>query len=180
MLSSSNLDEHKLRSCIRNIVKLIKSRRGIRHVPSWSLPQRFTPRVDHKCPYIYTLPNDAQVRSNASRIMMEDIRAREDDAARLQVRASMAGMAQALGLEVMVPGDGNCFLHAARFALLQLHGMKAMRAEMWSIHVDGNGMSLDDVRLAWRDPRPIPPAGVVLEPPRQDFYNSWDQWVNEM
>ena len=43
-----------------------------------------------------------------------------------------------------------------------------------------NGMSLDDVRLAWRDPRPIPPAGVVLEPPRQDFYDSCDQCVNEM
>ena len=45
---------------------------------------------------------------------------------------------------------------------------------------DMNTKSLDDVRLAWRDPGPIPPIGVVLEPPRQDFYDSWDQWVNTM
>ena len=70
---------------------------------------------------IYTLPNDAQVRSNAQRIMMEGIRAREDDATKLQVRARIADMALSLGLEVVeVPGDGNCFLHAARFVLLQL------------------------------------------------------------
>ena len=73
--------------------------------------------------YIYTLSNDVQVRSNAHRIMMEDIRAREDDATRLQTRARIASMDLALGLEVVeVAGDGNCFLHAARFALLQLHG----------------------------------------------------------
>ena len=111
--------------------------------------------------------------------MLEDVRAREDVAVRLKTRARIAVMALALGLEVVeVPGDGNCFLHAAKFALLQLHGwnynlvptQEAMRAEVRSFlrekreMLDMNGMSLDDVRLAWRDPRPIPPAGVVLGP----------------
>ena len=46
--------------------------------------------------------------------------------------------------------------------------------------LDINRVSLEDVRLAWKDPRPIPPDSVVLEPPRQAFYDYWDQWVNEM
>ena len=87
MLPSGNLDEHRLRSCIRNIVRVIKSRRGNGHIPSCFFPQNFTPPVDHEYPYIYTLTNDSQARRNAHRIMMEDIRAREDDATRLQTRA---------------------------------------------------------------------------------------------
>ena len=55
--------------------------------------------------YIY-ITNDVQVRSNAHRIMMEDTRARENDAIRLQTRARITGMALALGLKVVeVPGD---------------------------------------------------------------------------
>ena len=99
-------------------------------------------------------------------------------------------MVLALGLKVVeVPGDGNFFLYAARFALLQLHGwnydliptQEAMRAKVCSFlrekraMLDVNGMSLDVLRLAWQDSIPIPPAGVVLEPPRQDFYDSWFQ-----
>ena len=70
---------------------------------------------------------------------MEDIRAHEDDATRLQARARLAGMALALGLEVVgVLYDGNCFLHATRFALLRLFGsnydlvptQEAMRVEV--------------------------------------------------
>ena len=68
------------------------------------------PPADHKCPYILTLPNDAQGRSTASRIIMEDSRAREDYATRLQASASIVSIALVLGLEVVeVPGDGNCF-----------------------------------------------------------------------
>ena len=122
---------------------------------------------------------------------MEDIRAREDDATRLQARARIASMALALGLEVVeIPGNGNCFLHAARFALLQLHGwnydLVSMRAEVFSFlrvkreMLDINGVSLDDIRMAWQDPRLIPPDGVVLEPPCQDCNDSWDPWVNEI
>ena len=56
---------------------------------------------------------------------MEDISAREDDAIRLHARARIASIALVLGLEVVeVPGNGNCFLHAARFALLQHHDWK--------------------------------------------------------
>ena len=62
--------------------------------PAGPYPQRFTPPVEHVCPYIYTLPNDTQIRSNAHRIMMEDIRAWEDDDIRLQ--AKIASMARAL------------------------------------------------------------------------------------
>ena len=157
------------------------------YIPSWSLPQRFTPPIDHECPYTYTLPNDAQVRSNAHRIMLGDIRAREDDDTRLQAKARIAGMALALGLEVVeVPGDGNCFLHAARFEILQLHGWnydlvpthEVMRAQVCSIMKerrempDMNGMRLDDIRLAYGDPRLIPPDGIVLEPPGLSFYDS--------
>ena len=97
-----------------------------------------------------------------------------------------------MGLEV--PGGGNCFLHAVRFALLQLHGwnydlvwtQEEMRDEVCAFlrgqreMLDVNGMRLDDVRLAFRDPRPIPQGSVVLDPPKQDFYDSWDQWVDEM
>ena len=32
----------------------------------------------------------------------------------------------------------------------------------------------------YRDIRPIPLDGVILEPPRLSFCNSWDQWMNEM
>ena len=46
--------------------------------------------------------------------------------------------------------------------------------------LDVNGMRLDDVRLAYRDPRPIPPDGVILVPSQLSFCDSWDQWVNEM
>ena len=44
--------------------------------------------------------------------------------------------------------------------------------------LDLNGVSLDDVRVAWQDPKTAPPVGVVSEPPRQDFYDSCDQMVN--
>ena len=82
---------------------------------------RVLTRIDHECPYIYTLPNDAQVRSNAHRIMMEDIRAREDDATRLQARTRIAGMALALGLEVMeVPGLRQLFLTCSERRILRI------------------------------------------------------------
>ena len=38
LLPSSMLDIHRLRSCIRYIVRVIKSRHGNGHIPSWSLP----------------------------------------------------------------------------------------------------------------------------------------------
>ena len=66
--------------------------------------------------------NDAQERNSAKTIMMEDIRAREDDATRMQARARIASMANAGSGVVEVPGYGNYFLHASRFASLQLHG----------------------------------------------------------
>ena len=95
----------------------------VKKLSSWSLSQSFSPPVDHECSYISTLPNDNQVRDNAQGIMFDDIRTHEDDAKRLQARARTASMALAFGLEVVeVPGSGNCFLYAARFALLQLHG----------------------------------------------------------
>ena len=93
-------------------------------------------------------------------------------------------MALELELEVVeVLGDGNCFLHAARFAILQLSSwnyhlvptQEAVRVEVCSFlrgseMLDVNGMSLDDVRLALCDRRPIPPESVVLDPPRLNFY----------
>ena len=45
---------------------------------------------------------------------------------------------------------------------------------------DINGMRLDDDRLAFRDPRPISQESEILDPPRHDIYDSWDQWVDEM
>ena len=111
MRPSSKLDEYRLRSYIRNIVRVIKSRRGNGHVPSWSLQRSFTPPIDHECPYIYTLLTDPQVRNNTHRIMKMDTKTREDDATRLQARARMASFALTLGLMVMeVPGDGIFFL----------------------------------------------------------------------
>ena len=71
---------------------------------------------------------------------MEDIRVHGDDDTRLLVGTRIARIALVFGLEVVeVPGDGNCLLHAARFALLQLHGWnfdlvpsyEAMRAHMF-------------------------------------------------
>ena len=195
LLPSSILDVQRLRSCIRDIVRAIKARQGNGHILSWASPQRFSPPVAHECPYIYTLPNDPQIRSNAQRIMMEDIRAREDDDIRAQARERIASMALALGLQVVeVPGDGNCFLHAARFALLQLHGWnndlvpthQAMRAQVCSFlrenraMLDINGVTLDELREAYVDYRQEPTDGMVLEPPRVTYYDSWDQWVNEM
>ena len=46
--------------------------------------------------------------------------------------------------------------------------------------LDVNRMRLDDIRLANRDPRPIPTNGIDLELQRLSFYDSWDQWLNEM
>ena len=110
MLPSSNLDEHRLRSCIRNIVRVTTSRRGNGHVSSWSLPRSFTSPVDHECPYIYTLPNDSQVSNIAIRIMLENIKAREDDATRLKARAIIASTALALDLEVAeASGDAGLY-----------------------------------------------------------------------
>ena len=54
---------------------------------------------------------------------MDDIRPNEDDDIRIQARARVASMTLALGLGVVeVPGDGNCFVHAVRIALLQILG----------------------------------------------------------
>ena len=112
---------------------------------------------------------------------MEDIRAREDDAIRLQARACIADMASAVGLQVVeVPGDGNCFLHAARFALLQIHGWnydlvpthQAMRAQVCVFlrenreMQDVNGVSLDELRQGYIDLRQEPSDGTDLAPPR--------------
>ena len=98
---------------------------------------------------------------------MEYIRAPEDDDTRKQARARIANIALALGLGMVeIPSDGNCFLHAARFALLQLHGWnydlvpthEVMSARVCAFMkdkremLDGNGMRLDDIRLAYRDP----------------------------
>ena len=41
MLPLWNLDEHRLRSSINGIVKVIKSRRGNGHIPSWIPPLSF-------------------------------------------------------------------------------------------------------------------------------------------
>ena len=63
---------------------------------------------------------------------------------------------------VEVPGDGNSFLHAASFALLQLHGWnydlipthEIMRAEVCmcirgkSLMLDSSGVGLDEIRVA--------------------------------
>ena len=81
-------------------------------------------------------------------------------------------MSSALDLEVVeVPGDGNYFLSAAGFALIKQYGWnydlvpthETMRSEIGSFLrgkrdiLDTNGASLDDVRMVWRGPRPIPP-----------------------
>ena len=93
---------------------------------------------------------------------------------------------------VGAPGDRNYFLHAAMFVLLQLHDWnyelapthEATKAEVCLFlrgnrdMLDINGVSLDDIRMAWQDLRPVPPGGVVLEPPLQNFCKFWDQWVN--
>ena len=126
---------------------------------------------------------------------MDDIRAREDDDIRLQSRARIETMALALGLEVVeIPGDGNCFLHAARFALLQLHGWnydlvpthQAMREQVCLFlrenreMLDVHGLSLVVLREGYVDIRPSPSDGTALEPPRLSYYDSWEQWMNEM
>ena len=54
-LPSSVLDKQRLRSCVRYVVRAIKARQGTGHIPSWALPQRFSPSASHECPYIYTL-----------------------------------------------------------------------------------------------------------------------------
>ena len=175
--------------------RVIKSKQGNGHILSWSPPQRFTPPVEHDCPYIYTIENDTQIRSNVYRVMMKDIRAREDDEVRLQARAWIASMVLALGLVVLeVPGDGNCFSHAARFVLLQRHGWnydliplhQVMRAHMCLIlrenrdMLDVNELGLNALREGYIDLRPEPSDGTVLEPPRLSYYDTWEQWVNEM
>ena len=123
---------------------------------------------------------------------MEDIRAREDDDIRLQARARIADMARTLELQVVeVPGNGNCFLHAARYALLQIHGWNydlvqshlEMRAQVGAFlrenteMVDVNWVTLDELREAYIDLRPEPPEGTELEPARLSYYDTWDQWV---
>ena len=104
-------------------------------------------------------------------------------------------MASALGLQVVeVPGDGNCFLHAARFALLQIHGWnydlvpthQAMRAQVCVFlrenreMQDVNGVSLDELRQGYIDLRQKPSDGTDMEPPRLSYYDTWDEWVTEM
>ena len=132
------------------------------------------------------------LRANAQRIMREDINAREYDEIRLQARARKARTAAIFGLEVVeVPGDGNCFLIAARFALLQLHGwnydlapsQESMRAEVCmfmrgkSLMLDTRTVVLEELRVVEQDPRP---RSAEYNPPRLDFYDSWDEWVEEM
>ena len=115
---------------------------------------------------------------------MEDISAREDDATRIQAGARIASMALALVLEVIeVPGDANYFPYAARFAFPTHEAMRAEICSFWwgmSDKFDSTGISLDDVRMAWRDYGPIPLESVVLEPPRLSLYVSWDQRLDEM
>ena len=45
---------------------------------------------------------------------------------------------------------------------------------------DGNGLRLDDIREGYRNLRDIPLDSADLYPPRVTYYDSWDQWVNEM
>ena len=65
MLPSSNLDEHRLRSCIRSIVKTIKEKQGNGMVFSWPRPMRQGPSGGYEYPFIYTLPNDINIRNEA-------------------------------------------------------------------------------------------------------------------
>ena len=44
--------------------------------------------------------------------------------------------------------------------------------EKWEMP-DVDWMRLDNIRLEYRDPRPIPPDVVVLEPPHLSFYDFW-------
>ena len=114
MIPSSNLGEHTLQSCLRNTVRAMNSRSGNDHLSSWNLSQSFAPSVDHECTYIFTLPKDNQVSDSAQSIMMEDIRACEDDAMRLQARARIVIMALSLGLEVVGSQEMETFFYMQR------------------------------------------------------------------
>ena len=90
-------------------------------------------------------------------------------------------MASALGLQVVeVPGDGNCFLHAARFALLQIHSWNYDLVPTHQAMQDVNGVSLDELQEGYIDLRQEPSDGTDLEPPRLSYYDTWDEWVTEM
>ena len=127
--------------------------------------------------------------------MIEDIRAKEDDEVRFQARARTADMARTLGVRMVeVPGNGNCFLHAARFGLLQIHcwnydlvpthqeiRAKAFLFLRWNREMENvNGVSLSVLRDFYIDLRQVPTDGTDLVPSRLSYYDTWDQWVTEM
>ena len=43
--------------------------------------------------------------------------------------------------------------------------------------LDTRGIVLDELRVVEQDPRP---KSMDYDPPRLDFYDSWDEWVDEM
>ena len=82
----------------------------------------------------FTLPMDDQVSDNAQRIMIEGIRAREDDVKRTNSKYDLGIRTRGCG----DPRRWQLLLYAARFALLQRHGrdydlvpiQEAIRAEV--------------------------------------------------
>ena len=46
--------------------------------------------------------------------------------------------------------------------------------------LNGDGLRLDDIREGYRYLREISLDGADLDPPSVSYYDSWDQWVNEM
>ena len=190
LLPSRLSDEQRLRSAVLDIVRNVRARAGDGKRPAWSFTHNHSPPQECIFPYSHFISNKREKIAKCAQMTKFNNDCKKSDSTTAS-RQDIAGKLLSLGLEpVDVPADGNCFLYAAQFTLLQLHE--------WNINVIPNasqirvdvtrylsnakdqkiydGRTLDTVREEMRDA----PTTVRRRTPRLEQYDSWYKYITYM
>ena len=181
-------DEERLRSAVRDVVI---ARVGDGRKLEWVHTLDHSPPTDYKFPFCYFITNSREQLAKAANMTNFN----EDGAKNIITKTAKSNITAKLSLVGMkpvdVPADGNCFLHAARFALLQLKKWNinvaatvlSIRSEVVrfltinaQLHVIWDGRTLREVRGDMEDP----PSLTMRTRNRLEKYDSWTKHINYM